>query len=54
MIVANSLTEKGAGFKNDTNRVTFLTEDGNEELELMSKEEVAVKLLDRLMERSGK
>lgn len=54
MIVANSLTEKGAGFKNDTNRVTFLTEEGNEELELMSKEEVAVKLLDRLMERSGK
>ena len=48
MIVANSLSEKGAGFKNDTNKVTFLTKMGNEELELMSKEEVAVKLLDRL------
>ena len=48
MIVANSLSEKGAGFKNDTNKVTFLTKKGNEELELMSKEEVAVKLLDRL------
>lgn len=49
MIVANSATESGAGFEVDTNRVTLLHRDGEpEELPLMSKDEVAEQILDRL------
>jgi len=48
MIVANDVTQEGAGFNGDTNIVRFLTADGDvEELPLMSKEEVADTLLDR-------
>ena len=50
MIVANSLKKAGAGFGTDTNVVTLLTKQGTEELPLLSKEEVADRLLDRLME----
>ncbi len=50
MIVANSLKQAGAGFGTDTNVVTLLTKQGTEELPLLSKEEVADRLLDRLME----
>lgn len=49
MIVANNLKVAGAGFGTDTNLVTILTRDGAEELELMSKEDVAHRLLDRIM-----
>lgn len=48
MIVANSLRQEGAGFGADTNVVTLLTKEGAEELPLLSKEEVADRLLDRL------
>lgn len=51
MIVANNLKVQGAGFGTDTNVVTIITEDGEEELELMSKDQVAVKLLDRILAR---
>lgn len=48
MIVANDVTQEGAGFDGDTNIVRFLTADGNvEELPQMSKLEVAERLLDR-------
>ena len=48
MIVANDVTQEGAGFNGDTNIVRFLTADGNvEELPQMSKEAVAEALLDR-------
>ena len=50
MIVANSLKQAGAGVGTDTNVVTLLTKQGTEELPLLSKEEVADRLLDRLME----
>ncbi len=50
MIVANSLRQEGAGFGADTNVVTLLTKEGTEELPLLSKEEVADRLLDRLLE----
>ena len=50
MVVANSLKQAGAGFGTDTNVVTLLTKQGTEELPLLSKEEVADRLLDRLME----
>lgn len=49
MIVANNLKQDGAGFGTDTNVVTFLTKEGTEELPLLSKEEVADRLLDRLL-----
>lgn len=46
IIVANNLKEEGAGFGTDTNVVTLLTTDDMVELPLLSKEEVADKLLD--------
>lgn len=49
MIVANSLRVAGAGFGGDTNIVTIITKDGAEELPLMSKEQVAGELLDRIL-----
>ncbi len=48
MIVANNLKDSGAGFGTDTNKVTFITQSGCEEMPLMSKSEVADALLDRL------
>ncbi len=48
MIVANNLKEQGAGFGQDTNKVTLITRSGNEELELMSKQDVAKAILDRI------
>ena len=48
MIVANSLRTAGAGFGTDTNLVTVITKDGAEELELMSKDQVAHELLNRI------
>ena len=50
MIVANNLKQEGAGFGTDTNVVTLLTKEGTEELPLLSKEDVADRLLDRLKE----
>lgn len=48
MIVANDVTQEGAGFNGDTNIVRFLMADGVvEELPQMSKEAVAEALLDR-------
>jgi phosphopantothenoylcysteine decarboxylase/phosphopantothenate--cysteine ligase len=48
LIVANDVTAEGAGFGSDTNRVTLLDGSGEEELPLMSKYEVAVRVLDRV------
>lgn len=49
MIVANNLKETGAGFKADTNVVTLITQDEELALSLMSKEEVAVRILDKII-----
>ncbi len=49
LIAANNVKVEGAGFGTDTNVVTLITEDGIRELELMSKEEVAVRLTDELL-----
>ena len=46
MIVANSLKTEGAGFGTDTNVVTLITKNGKTELPLMSKTDVAMKILD--------
>ncbi|HEX9616966.1 MAG TPA: bifunctional phosphopantothenoylcysteine decarboxylase/phosphopantothenate--cysteine ligase CoaBC [Anaerolineales bacterium] len=50
LIVANDITAGDAGFAVDTNRVTLLDASGGEEvLPLMSKSEVAERLLERIM-----
>ena len=51
MIVANNLKQAGAGFGTDTNVVTFLTADETVQLPIMSKEDVADRLLSFIMER---
>lgn len=48
MIVCNNLKEQGAGFQTDTNKVTIIDRKSTEELGLMSKAEVADKILDRI------
>jgi len=49
-IVLNNLSEEGAGFGSDTNRVTLLSADGaTDELPLMPKPDVAEALLDRIL-----
>lgn len=48
MIVANNVKVSGAGFGTDTNVVTFITKDAVEELPIMTKDEVADKILDKL------
>lgn len=50
MIVANNLKVPGAGFGVDTNVVTVITADGAAELPLMSKSEVAGRLLDAILQ----
>ena len=49
LMVANNLKEDGAGFGTDTNRVTILTKTGSEVLPLLTKEQVAHVLLNRMM-----
>jgi phosphopantothenoylcysteine decarboxylase/phosphopantothenate--cysteine ligase len=50
-IVANDITVPGGGFGSDENKVTILHKDGSEErFPLMSKEEVASVILDRVVE----
>lgn len=52
LIVANDVTQAGAGFDVDTNVVRLLFRDGSlEELPQMSKDEVAQRLLDRIAAR---
>lgn len=51
MIVANNLKVRGAGFGGDTNVVTMITADGATEMPLQSKEKVAGKLLEEIMEK---
>jgi phosphopantothenoylcysteine decarboxylase/phosphopantothenate--cysteine ligase len=49
LIVANDVTAAGSGFSADTNLVTLLSADGSvESLPLMSKEEVAHEIWDRV------
>ena len=47
-IVLNSLRDAGAGFRGDTNKVTLIDRAGSEELPLMSKREVAARIVDRI------
>jgi phosphopantothenoylcysteine decarboxylase/phosphopantothenate--cysteine ligase len=48
LLVANDVTQEGAGFDVETNRVTILSAGGDvEELPLLSKDAVAEEILDR-------
>ena len=46
MIVLKSFNDKGAGFKNDTNKIKILTSEEKKDFELKSKTEVAKDILD--------
>ena len=48
MIVANNLKVEGAGFGTETNVVTMITAEEVTELPIMSKEQVAVAILDKI------
>ncbi len=50
MIAANNVKVEGAGFGTDTNVVTLITRDSETQLEVMSKEAVAMEIFDRLLE----
>lgn len=51
IIVANDLSEPGAGFRHDTNAVRILDPEGGvESLPLMEKKEVADRILDKVVE----
>lgn len=50
LIIANNLKEQGAGFGTDTNIVTLLSPTDTVQLPLLSKEEVAHRLLDYILE----
>lgn len=50
MIVCNNLKVEGAGFQGDTNVVTVIDKTNITELSIMSKTEVADKILDRIAE----
>ncbi len=49
LIVANNLKVSGAGFGTETNVVTFIEKNNITELPIMSKDEVAGKLIDKLL-----
>ena len=50
LICANSLRTEGAGFGTDTNVITMITREGEQSLELMSKEQAAHQILDKIKE----
>lgn len=51
LIVANDITDKDSGFGVDTNKVTIISREGKvESLPLMTKREVADRVLDRVVE----
>lgn len=51
MIVANNLKVAGAGFGTDTNVITIITPDSEDQLPIMTKKEAAARILDAILER---
>ena len=49
MIVANNLKQTGAGFGTDTNIVTLITKKDEQELPLLTKDEVAKAIVDKIL-----
>lgn len=54
MIVANNVKVEGAGFAGDTNIVTLITADDETQLPLLSKEETAVEIMNKILEQTEK
>lgn len=53
LLIANNLTEPGAGFKGDTNKVLFITKDAVIEKELMTKDALSKEILETLIQIKG-
>lgn len=53
MIAANNLKTAGAGFGTDTNVLTVITKEGAEELPMMTKDQAAHELWNRILEKMG-
>ncbi len=51
MIAANNLKVEGAGFQGDTNVMTLITKDEEIQLPLLSKEETAARIFDKILEK---
>ena len=49
MVAANNVKMAGAGFQGDTNVLTLITQDEEVSLPLMSKEDAALKILDKII-----
>ena len=49
MIIANNLRQEGAGFAGDTNIVTIISKNDIKQLEMLSKEIVANKIIDAVL-----
>ena len=49
MVAANNLKVEGAGFQGDTNVLTLITQDEEVSLQLMSKDDAALKILDKIL-----
>ena len=49
MVAANNLKVPGAGFQGDTNVLTLITQEEDVSLPLMSKEDAALKILDKIL-----
>lgn len=49
LIVLNDVTRPGAGFEGDTNAVTLIDSAGEEEVPLLHKRQVAMRILDRVL-----
>ncbi len=54
LVVANDITKKGAGFNSDTNIATIISRENEIDLPLMSKRELADKILDEVIKLRGK
>jgi phosphopantothenoylcysteine decarboxylase/phosphopantothenate--cysteine ligase len=55
LIIANNITVEGAGFGSATNRVTMIDRSGAvSDLPLMTKEEVALRIIDKVLELKAK
>lgn len=48
-IILNSLNDKGAGFRHDTNKITIVDENGSTPYPLKDKKEVASDIIDKLV-----
>ena len=49
MVAANNVKVEGAGFQGDTNVLTLITQDEEISLPLMSKEDAAFRILDKIL-----